>query len=233
VDDAALDELAQREVIRPETLVWHEGMSGWAAYSTLRVAQPPPLPEPGFPGQPPLTRACAECGRPYPLEELVVIGWMPVCAVCKPIYVQRLREGGQTTATRRFAGFWVRFVARRIDAVVIGVFIWIVARSMGSFSVTANIGLTALVWLIQIVLGMIYEVFFVWQRGATPGKVALGLRVVRADGARVSLGLSFGRFFADWLSQLTMGIGYIMAAFDEEKRALHDRICETRVVYSK
>jgi hypothetical protein len=32
------------------------------------------------------------------------------------------------------------------------------------------------------------------------------------------------------LSSLTLAIGYIMAAFDDEKRSLHDRICDTRVI---
>ena len=37
--------------------------------------------------------------------------------------------------------------------------------------------------------------------------------------------------FAEMLSSLTLGIGYIMVAFDDEKRGLHDRdICDTRVV---
>jgi uncharacterized RDD family membrane protein YckC len=36
-----------------------------------------------------------------------------------------------------------------------------------------------------------------------------------------------------WISAFILMIGYIMAAFDSEKRALHDRICETRVIYSR
>src|ERR1051325_4054445 len=233
VDDAALAELAQREVMPPDLLVWREGLDGWIAYSATRGAEPPPLPAYAFAPQPILTRACTECGRPFTLDQLVVIGLMPVCAVCKPIYVQRLREGGQMLGTRRYGGFWVRFVARRIDAVIIGAVIWAVARSMGTYSVGVNLGVTALAWLVQIALSLAYEVYFVSQRGGTPGKLALGLRVIRADGAKVSVGLAVGRFFADWLSQLTLAIGYILAAFDDEKRALHDRICETRVVYSK
>jgi uncharacterized RDD family membrane protein YckC len=75
-------------------------------------------------------------------------------------------------------------------------------------------------------------VYFVARRGATPGKMALGLRVVRTDGSKVSTGVAVGRFFADWLSQITLAVGYVIAAFDGEKRALHDRICETRVIYS-
>jgi uncharacterized RDD family membrane protein YckC len=40
-----------------------------------------------------------------------------------------------------------------------------------------------------------------------------------------------GRFSAEILSGLIFYIGYIMVAFDSEKRALHDRICNTRVIY--
>ncbi|HET6371045.1 MAG TPA: RDD family protein, partial [Nitrospiria bacterium] len=39
-----------------------------------------------------------------------------------------------------------------------------------------------------------------------------------------------GRYFAEILSGIILCIGYIMAAFDDEKRALHDRICGTRVI---
>jgi uncharacterized RDD family membrane protein YckC len=40
-----------------------------------------------------------------------------------------------------------------------------------------------------------------------------------------------GRYFAQWISAIILAIGYIMAAFDDQKRALHDRICETRVIH--
>ena len=70
----------------------------------------------------------------------------------------------------------------------------------------------------------------VGKHGATPGKMACGLKVVSPDGGPVSYGKACGRFFAEMLSGLTLGIGYIMVAFDDEKRALHDRICNTRVI---
>jgi uncharacterized RDD family membrane protein YckC len=75
-----------------------------------------------------------------------------------------------------------------------------------------------------------YETFFVARLGATPGKMALGLKVVRPDGGPVGLGRAFGRYFAKFLSMIILGIGYIMVGFDSEKRGLHDMICGTRVV---
>ena len=66
--------------------------------------------------------------------------------------------------------------------------------------------------------------------GATPGKMACGLKVVMADGGKVTYLRALGRAFSEILSGIILYIGYIMAGFDDEKRALHDRICDTRVI---
>jgi uncharacterized RDD family membrane protein YckC len=83
---------------------------------------------------------------------------------------------------------------------------------------------------IQTSVAVAYTTFFVGKYGATPGKMACGLQVVRPDGGRVTYLRAFGRYFAEWLSQITLLIGYIIAAFDDEKRSLHDLICDTRVI---
>ena len=66
--------------------------------------------------------------------------------------------------------------------------------------------------------------------GATLGKMACRIKVVTSEGGPVSYMRALGRYFAKQLSCLTLMIGYIMAFFDKENRALHDRICDTRVV---
>jgi uncharacterized RDD family membrane protein YckC len=60
--------------------------------------------------------------------------------------------------------------------------------------------------------------------------MAVGIKVVRTDGTRISLARGVGRFFAAMLSGLTLGIGFLMAAFTERKQGLHDMICDTLVV---
>jgi uncharacterized RDD family membrane protein YckC len=60
--------------------------------------------------------------------------------------------------------------------------------------------------------------------------MALDLKVVRSDGGPVSLGRAVGRYFAKILSGVILLIGYIMAGFDAQKRALHDMLCDTRVI---
>jgi uncharacterized RDD family membrane protein YckC len=64
----------------------------------------------------------------------------------------------------------------------------------------------------------------------TLGKMALGLRVTDMDGRRISFGRATGRYFAKWLSTITLLIGYIMAAFTPKKQAMHDMIAGTLVL---
>ena len=87
-----------------------------------------------------------------------------------------------------------------------------------------------IVQLLLYALGIAFETYFLGRFGATPGKMACGLKVVRPDGEKITYGRAFGRTLASLLSGMIIYIGYIIAAFDEERRTLHDRICDTRVV---
>jgi uncharacterized RDD family membrane protein YckC len=60
--------------------------------------------------------------------------------------------------------------------------------------------------------------------------MAVGIKLVRTDGERVSFWRAFGRLFATILSSLILMIGYLMAGFTERKQALHDMVCDTLVV---
>jgi len=71
---------------------------------------------------------------------------------------------------------------------------------------------------------------FVYKLGATPGKMALGLKVIRPGGGPVGLGRAVGRYFGKMLSAMALFIGYIIVGFDSEKRGMHDMICDTRVI---
>jgi uncharacterized RDD family membrane protein YckC len=248
VEDAQLDELARSGAVRDDTLVWREGMANWQPHSAVRgPAKPIPIPAAAVP-MAAETRFCSECGRPHPVHEMVTIGTATVCAQCKPLYMQRAREGGQPIGVRRYAGFWIRFVARIIDGIILGVVALIInlpiqmafglsAMRPGADLATAlpmMLGTLGISLAIQIILQAAYEIYFLSTRGATIGKLALGLKVIRADGGSLSVGQSAGRFFAYLLdAYFTLTIGFIIAGFDSEKRALHDRICDTRVIYAK
>jgi uncharacterized RDD family membrane protein YckC len=95
------------------------------------------------------------------------------------------------------------------------------------------LGRLGLASLINIAIAACYEAFFVAKLSATPGKMVIGVKVVRPDGSRVDLGRAFGRYFAKLLSGLILCIGFIMVGFDSQKRGLHDMICDTRVIKSR
>jgi uncharacterized RDD family membrane protein YckC len=76
---------------------------------------------------------------------------------------------------------------------------------------------------------------FVAAGGQTIGKMAAGLRVIPADpGAppseRVSFGQAAVRGAGYVASALPLGLGFLPAFFGQERRALHDRLADTRVV---
>ena len=80
-----------------------------------------------------------------------------------------------------------------------------------------------------------YLISFTVASGQTIGKMALGIRVVpipeRDSGnARVTFGSALLRAVACLVSILTAGLGYIPALFSRDRRTLHDRLADTRVV---
>lgn len=84
-----------------------------------------------------------------------------------------------------------------------------------------------------MILSVVYEVWLLGSwRGQTVGKRACGIRVINADGTMLDSGDALRRTLASFLSTFTLGIGYVMAAFDDRKRALHDRIANTLHIYA-
>jgi uncharacterized RDD family membrane protein YckC len=146
----------------------------------------------------------------------------------------------QTAAgTLPYAGFWIRVVAKLVDSAVL----WAAGFAMafaaaplfpgwgpGTLSPLHDGGHPAVLFF-QLVAAAAYSTLFVGRYGATPGKMAAGLKVVTPSGGTVGYGTALCRYFAEILSSIILGIGYLMVAFDVEKRGLHDRICRTRVVF--
>ncbi|MEN9575021.1 MAG: hypothetical protein RL514_2876 [Verrucomicrobiota bacterium] len=235
VTEEQLQALAKDGAITGETLVWREGLADWQPYRTVSSAAMPA----GAPGAAPPAGGmlCAECGKAFALDEVVRFGDRYVCAACKPTYVQRMAEGVVLTGALNYASVGLRFGAKILDSLIL----WVVntgitiALGMAMGMATQQDGAAAAIFLgvtvlIQISVNVIYGTFFLGKFGATPGKMACKIKVVRADGSPLTYGRACGRVFAEILSGLTCSIGYIMAAFDEEKRSLHDRICDTRVI---
>ena len=178
---------------------------------------------------------CSVCSSQHPQDEMVRFGLKWVCAACKPNYVQMLAQGTPRPGELRYAGFNVRFGAKVLDGLILWVLSFLISLLIGLImpksSPEVAIAAAAISFVIQITIAAAYSGYFLSQHQATPGKMACGLIVVCPESDRISVMRGIGRYFAEALSSITLGIGYLMILFDAEKRALHDRICNTRVVY--
>jgi len=145
------------------------------------------------------------------------------------------------------AGFWIRFVAYMIDALIVtAVSVLVLGICVGAVILADEsvdledpggfvMGAVLLVIAALIVINWLYEALMTSSpRGATLGKMALGLRIVRFDGTQLSFGRATARHFAKAIATpaVPLFIGYIMAAFTNRKRALHDILVDTLVIRS-
>ena len=144
------------------------------------------------------------------------------------------------------AGFWKRVAAYFIDYVIMTMFTYIVliplsilgaivgGISGSSDSAAGSIGMFLTLGIGYLIIFAANMMYPAWMHSskyqATLGKMAVGIKVVRSNGERLTLGRAIGRFFAYILSSITLCIGFVMAAFTERKQALHDIICDTLVV---
>ncbi len=99
ITEAQLMELRRSGAINSETLVWREGMSDWQPVSAaLPAIAPPPIAAGATAGQPgPALSLCSECRRVFAQSDMILLNGCWVCAECKPLFLQRLREGGAPT----------------------------------------------------------------------------------------------------------------------------------------
>jgi uncharacterized RDD family membrane protein YckC len=257
VSEADFEALIQTGQIQAETLVWKEGMANWQPLREVRTAAVAPITPGSFPAAPeapggvtssplaanaPVMPAanqvpCVECGRVFPIEDTIAYGNARVCANCKPAFLQKLSEGVQINTGTVYASFWLRVGAKLLDGLILrainfplGFAIGLVAGKNPNQTYTFMM-MQALIIGVAFVIGVAYSTFFLGKYGATPGKMICKIKVISADGSRLTYGKAFGRFWAEILSGCpTLMIGYLIAASDPERRALHDRICNTRVV---
>jgi uncharacterized RDD family membrane protein YckC len=198
--------------------------------------------------------ACSQCGTAITQSDLVQIAGNWVCADCKPAFLSRVMASGAAGASPlgwRYGGFWIRFGARFIDGLVLMVPILIVAALLVPNLLRVNsqqstppnfafaaFGLIGFV-VVSLLAGGCYEILMLKYRSATLGKMACGLKVIRSDGRSLGWGVCSGRFFMwnivtsgiPYINSVLMLVSSIMLGVDGEKRALHDRVCDTRVVY--
>jgi uncharacterized RDD family membrane protein YckC len=79
-------------------------------------------------------------------------------------------------------------------------------------------------------VSLAYHVVYWGQGGQTPGKMLMGVRVVRRDGGDVGYRCAFVRWVGYFIALLPFGLGLVMALLHPRKRGLHDLLAGTSVV---
>ena len=256
VDDDEFARLVGNGTVADQTLVWRDGMPDWMPFAQARAIPLAPAASVAGSGLDPASTAavggfsqaqCTQCGRVFPTDEVIRLEGFNVCATCKPLLIQKMRQGmspaygAYGVLPARFGGFWIRWGAIILDLLIMLPAVLLVTYTAGylrpaltTYDLRGNLSQALILQGIIYVLKGLYEIFFVGHFGATPGKLICGLRVVRSDGSRVTYGRAVGRFFARFfLERFTLFIGYLLTVFDGEKRALHDHLCDTRVVFKQ
>lgn len=236
VGKTELQALIRAKKLNARSLVWQEGMESWQELGVFIRSRSGKGGQAKSSAVPIRQSICSECRQSFAEDEMIRFQESWVCAGCKPVFIQKIKEGVSVAGTMDLAGFWIRFGAWAIDAFIMWICTMVIFIPMGVLMSTASenpavvFSFMPVIMLLQYAIPAAYETWFVGKYGATPGKMACKLKVVVEDSSRVTYLRSLGRHFAKLLSGMILAIGFIMAAFDEEKRTLHDRICETRVV---
>lgn len=135
-----------------------------------------------------------------------------------------------------YAGFWIRVGASLIDMLLFAMIaLPLMFLAYGSLVwESEDIFLGAADFLINVTFPLFATVLFWVYKSATPGKIALKLKIVNAgDGGKLSVGQSLGRYFAYIPAMLVLFIGIFWVAFDKKKQGWHDKLAKTVVIKKK
>ena len=133
-----------------------------------------------------------------------------------------------------YAGFWLRFFAYVVDALVCSILSLAVGFTigiLGELTGATEAALVVLVWIWSVALIWLYFAVMEsskWQ--GTIGKKLVQIRVTDLSGEQITLNRATGRHFAKLLSGLTLGLGFVMAGITDRKQALHDMIAQCLVL---
>lgn len=158
--------------------------------------------------------------------------------------MEQILDSPESSSTKNYAGFWVRFVAYLIDGVILYIFqailmfLGVGSMFMNTEAIQDNpeaaMEMVGKIWGvvgISIIVAILY--FAGLESSAkqgTWGKQAMKLKVSGTDGTRISFMHAVGRYLAKMISAVILCIGFLMIAWDNKKQGLHDRIAGT-IVY--
>lgn len=220
--------------LAPEVLVWREGLPDWKPWREVMDEVLGRVPAAAAPARATFAVAGADApahvsGNPYELVERV-----PASPYAAPSAALDRHAMGVDWSGVVYAGFWKRTAAYFIDMFVVIVASIVVGAVVGLVLGASGGDGGVVMGLVQVLTSLAgiayFAAFHASALQATPGKMAVGIKVARSDGEPISFLRGVGRYFASILSSLVLMLGYVMAGFTDRKQALHDMVCDTVVV---
>jgi uncharacterized RDD family membrane protein YckC len=118
------------------------------------------------------------------------------------------------------ADIGTRFVALIIDGIVLGIIGAILSPGIG------NVG-----WGLSFLIGVAYQWYFLTrQDGQTPGKRLMNIKVIKVDGGPITDADAVIRYVGYYIDSALIMIGWLLALFDSNRQALHDKLVNTYVI---
>ena len=135
-----------------------------------------------------------------------------------------------------YVGFWPRVGASLIDTLLLLIILLPLVHVVygPSYWVSDSFIQGPFDFLINYVLPAIAVISFWIARQATPGKMAIGAKIVDAKtGNPASTGQLVGRYLGYYVSSIPLFLGIFWVAFDDKKQGWHDKLAGTFVVRAK
>jgi|TARA_Y100000310_G_scaffold189730_1_gene189695 uncharacterized RDD family membrane protein YckC len=126
---------------------------------------------------------------------------------------------------QNYVGFWARVGAAILDSLIFGLGGAILTLI---FSFLIGWEISSLIMQIAVVVVVIY---MDGTLGGTPGKLILGMKIVKEDGSYIGIPKAIFRYIGKIISTLILFLGHLMIAWDKRKQGLHDKIAGTFVVW--
>jgi len=157
-------------------------------------------------------------------------------------------QSGNVDGNVEYAGFGIRLLAWLIDSLVL-LFLSFIIVLFSSFFIGFIIIYvsvvpqhSSIVKLLSSFIGVFigfsvnlsyFILYWSSKFQGTPGKILLGLKIVDANGNKISYSTALIRYISTIISSLLLGIGYLLIIFDGRKQALHDKFASTYVIKVK
>ncbi len=132
--------------------------------------------------------------------------------------------------TPPLAGIGTRFLALVIDTIILAVLRLFLMILLAPQTLAQEFMLAL---ILDIGTTVPYYWYF-WTRagGQTPGKSLLRIRVMAEGGEDLSDRQALLRVLGYYLGQLSIGLGFVWAAFNREQQGWHDKLAHSLVVAS-